>query len=849
MPKKKTSIKKPQVRRCGLCHKVGHNQSTCTAKMTRHTAPPKTATQPLKFFIHHVNYQSAPSAHVVNLKNEKEGVWNKVSSSAPEEAKNQDYYFYHNQLHACRFGDMECEKIAQRMRTEAPEKTEAITAVKTEGPATAIPKAPKLKQKKAPFSPLLAAKKIGAHCKQSLRQTKVRAQKILKRHFAPRRLVAAAIILAIIFLLPGPARTYYSDLTKTTRTVASNGTDGFASLQESTTALMRGDIVEAQKSLAIALKNFNFAVDTLEKNHTVIQTIASKIPLLDDKVTGGQKLISAGRQISLANTNLLNGLSEIKANPSSTVSHSLDVFGSHLAVALPDYQKAATDLALVDPDILPFEYQDSFKEFRILYNAFLKDLQELNTISRSAKEIFGGSGLRRYLLVFQNPAEIRPTGGFIGSIAVIDIKDGSIVKLDVPAGGSYDLQGQLNQFVEPPAPLLLSNKRWEFQDANWFPDFPASAEKMMWFYRHSRNMSVDGVIAINASVLTRLLSIIGPVNDTGRNLTLTQGNALATIQDVVEFGPEKKDNKPKQILADLAPAFLASFQNIDPRSTLNLLANLQEALEQKEIQAYFADENTEYAIKEFGWGGQILHSNSDQDYLFVVNTNIQGQKSDAKINQTVSHQAIVQPDGTILDSVTITREHTGLAEEKMYGSANIDYLRVYVPAGSELVSASGFVWPDEQKFKAPDKWTVKDDFLAQKEKEISIEPISGTRVTSEFGKTAFGNWIITEPGNTSQVQFVYKLPFKAWSETDAATPNRWARIFQSSLPISKYQLIAQRQSGIDGQFESQVIYPDGWKPVWQEGANMKLAVNGAYIEKLPLVKDGVWSMIMSRGEQ
>src|SRR3989338_8815236 len=369
-----------------------------------------------------------------------------------------------------------------------------------------------------------------------------------------------------------------------------------------------------------------------------------------------------------------------------------------------------------------------------------------------------------------------------------------------PAGGSYGFRGQLTKSGPPPAPLLLSNKRWEFQDANWFPDFPASAKKILWFYRHSRNLTADGVIAVNASVVSRLLSIIGPIAEQNHQVVINKENALVAIQNIVEYGSEKKANKPKQILSDLAPLFIDNFKKMPAQAILPMLTNLEEALRQKEIQSYFTDANTENIIKEFGWSGEMLNTGPNQDYLFVVNTNIQGQKSDAKIKQAVSHQAMIQPDGAILDSVVISREHTGQSamptgrqEEKLYDQTNIAYIRLSVPAGSELVRAGGFTWPDEQKFKAPESWYKKDAMLSDLEKEAGVDNKSGTRFTSEFGKTAFGNWIITEPGQTTQVQFIYKLPFKAWEPTLDFALSNWTKIFQSKNPASKYQLIAQKQ--------------------------------------------------------
>jgi hypothetical protein len=394
---------------------------------------------------------------------------------------------------------------------------------------------------------------------------------------------------------------------------------------------------------------------------------------------------------------------------------------------------------------------------------------------------------------------------------------------------------------------LLSNDRWEFQDSNWFPDFPASAEKMLWFYRHSRQITADGVIAINATVLEQLLAVLGPVTDEKRSLEISADNALATIQQIVEEGPEKAINKPKQIITDLAPQFINFIYNAKPEQIMPLMVSLSEALKRKEIQAYFVDETTEQTIKSFGWSGQIMPTLPDQDYLMVVNTNIQGQKSDAEIIQSISHQAVIGEDGTVLDTVIVTREHTGTPGESLYGQTNIDYIRVYVPLGSELVSAGGFTWPDEKSFRAPEPWATKDSFLLATEKEIKFDDNSGTRVTEEFGKTAFGNWIIIEPGETRQVQFTYRLPFKInTADLPSAEQSIVRKIVGDDYLSSSYMLIAQRQSGQNSAFESQVIYPAPWHPSWSDGEAVGLAVNGVSIGPVELSEDKIWSVVMRK---
>jgi hypothetical protein len=159
-------------------------------------------------------------------------------------------------------------------------------------------------------------------------------------------------------------------------------------------------------------------------------------------------------------------------------------------------------------------------------------------------------------------------------------------------------------------------------------------------------------------------------------------------------------------------------------------------------------------------------------------------------------------------------------------------LRLYVPEGATLLSVGGFSWPDEALFRVPTNWTRPDADLEKNEVEIGIEPNSGTRITKEFGKYAFGNWIITEPGAVGRIEFVYRLPFKAFMNSKDKT--------------SALQLVAQRQSGSESAFESQIIYPESWEPVWQEGESVVPASNGVQIPNSPLKQDTVWSVLMKK---
>lgn len=648
-----------------------------------------------------------------------------------------------------------------------------------------------------------------------------------------KRAVAVAMATILIGSLPFPAFGYYQKLRTANSAIVAESTTGFLALQSSTVAALSSNISQAQTDLTTALNAFGTAKTFLEKDHGLLVSVASLLPVIGTQVTSREHLLQAGHHLALGNTYIVKGVDMVQRQPELPLTERLTILRDHMRSALPQYTEALRNFESVDVRAIPDEYQESFHEFTILFSAFVGDMKSTVELVNALNMIFGADVEKRYLIMFQNNHELRPTGGFMGSFALLDVQKGKIINLDIPGGGTYDVQGQLTKYVEPPTPLQLINGRWEFQDANWFPDFAASAQKIEWFYQHSRSRTVDGVIAINATVLERLLRVVGPVSSDEYDLLLDHDTALRSLQTHVETKetPEKS-TAPKAVLADILDQFMHKLRDTSSIDAVRLMTELHEALEQKEIQLYMNDASIQQTLRNFGWTGEVAATSPNQDYLMVNYANIAGQKSDARIQQTISHEAVIDDDGSVINTVIVERKHTGDATEAMYGAPNISYARFYVPEGSELIAADGFSYPEDAAFEVGESWYEKDADLNAIETSEQIDVKTGTRVTKEFGKTVFGNWVITMPGEVSRVYIQYKLPFRVFDPARIETSASWhdRLIGSGDRPTSRYSLVYQRQSGITSALSSRIIYGSSWLPVWRSDDTMGLALNGATYE-------------------
>ncbi|MCD5343537.1 DUF4012 domain-containing protein [Arthrobacter sp. AK04] len=125
--------------------------------------------------------------------------------------------------------------------------------------------------------------------------------------------------------------------------------------------------------------------------------------------------------------------------------------------------------------------------------------------------MLGGDTPRSYLLMIQNNAESRASGGIPGALAILNFDQG---KLTLGAQSSASSLGTMS----PTLPLdaeqqqIYSGRLGKFmQDVNLTPDFPSAARIAQKMWETKTGQRVDGVLSIDPVVLGYILSATGPV--------------------------------------------------------------------------------------------------------------------------------------------------------------------------------------------------------------------------------------------------------------------------------------------------------------------------------------------------
>jgi hypothetical protein len=404
---------------------------------------------------------------------------------------------------------------------------------------------------------------------------------------------------------------------------------------------------------------------------------------------------------------------------------------------------AQQELSAVNTNDLLGPFQDNLLIIDHFLATAIGNTETALPIIAHLPELLGYHQEKTYLVVFQNNMELRPTGGFIGSYAILKIKDGEITGLFTD--DIYNLDklsiGQLKE--TPPWPMQQYNaqKYWYLRDANWSPDWPTSAEKIKWFFNqesalaHQPPLKLDGVIALNPDFIVNLLEVVGPIMAEG--LTFQADNFAQDLEKFVEFDYAKKGIKKedrKDIIGFLTNVVIERLYQSPPRDLLKIWLAFKSNIDEKNILVYLTDPKLQAHFYQQNWSGQV--KTVDGDYLLLVDSNLGALKTDQAMRRAISYQVQAVPNGELAARLEITYQHQSRPMKDLISKYR-DYVRVYVPPGSwftrgYLVGHNGVV----KELK------LQDDLL----------------FSQELGKTVAATFLTVEPGQSQTLVLEYRLP-------------------------------------------------------------------------------------------
>lgn len=449
----------------------------------------------------------------------------------------------------------------------------------------------------------------------------------------------------------------------------------------------------------------------------------------------------------------------------------IDKLVPHIEKIGVDMTQAKNYLAEIDPERYPKQIGSRLIRERVkqIYDQIF-NLVSLTTdakpLLKRLPHILGKDGQRRYLVLFLNDAELRPTGGFITAYAIFSIDRGKISVTE--SSDIYDLDSTISH-PRAPEKILTYHKNvsnFNIRDSNLSPDYVASIKIFEELLdRSSRNLEYDGIISIDTKVLVDILRVLGPTEAGGTWFKADIDNRCDCPQVIYEL--ENIITRPtpffreqrKSILSVLLYNLMQKALGVSPSQYWgNLVQVFFQDADEKHILIYLEDKISQKAIESLNYGGRIAETKAD--YLHISNTNFAGAKSNMYLKYKVESETVKKDDiyertlkleyKNIYPASDCNLERGGLC----LNATLRNWLRVYVPEGAELVEFSGSQ-TEVQEYK-------------------------------ELGKQVFEGFLTVNPLGRALVEITYTVPVSAVKTED-------------------YQLLFQKQPGIE-EMEVELTY-------------------------------------------
>ncbi|MDP2637880.1 MAG: DUF4012 domain-containing protein [Candidatus Levybacteria bacterium] len=438
-------------------------------------------------------------------------------------------------------------------------------------------------------------------------------------------------------------------------------------------------------------------------------------------------------------------------------------------------ERVRKEIDAVDPNHYPALFggekiRNGLFQVRQLVDQGVVFVDNARPLIKILPSLLGDPKEKKYLVLFQNDKELRPTGGFITAYAVFRIDKG-IIHVD-RSGDIYGLDNGISGKSKAPAPILkyLPNVPvLHLRDSNLSPDFVTSMNAFNTLYnKSSGSVDVDGIIALDTHVLVSTIKILDDeVYAGGVRFTSKEDPRCDCPQVIYELErlistPKSVDLKVTTLEAvqaqrkDLIGVLLYAIMDKALRSSPKLywgplFQDMLTQVEQKHVMFYVFNKDAQSGIEALNAAGRIR--SFEGDYLHINQANFGGAKSNLFVQEAVNQNYEVSSDGTITKKITINYKNPHAPSDCNLERGNLcinavlrDWIRVYVPKGSKLVDSKG----SEVKMTSYD----------------------------ELDKTVFEGFLTVRPKGAATFSLSYTLPFK---------------VEKGSLP-----LLIQKQPGTGG---------------------------------------------------
>ncbi len=371
-----------------------------------------------------------------------------------------------------------------------------------------------------------------------------------------------------------------------------------------------------------------------------------------------------------------------------------------LSLANTQVEQASKDLALFSselatvPDKVPMLDKVKAKDVEQQVGSIRRSLVKTQHLIGVLPRVLGQEKKKTYLVLIQNPLELRPSGGFLESFALVTVDKGRV--LDIQVQDVIQADNVLKGKIEPPVDLKaqLGESQWFFRDSNWSTQFPLVAQQAEWFIQKELGRSVDGTIAINAYTLQDFLKIIGPVTLAGQQQEVVSADnileRLFTKSESLFRGPT---SSTKSFLSSVSEQVFVSMQKLALNKAEAVGVAVFNGLERGHIVMSLRDKEEQQTLSLLGITGAVMTPPCPQafadnscvvDTLYQVDANVGVNRANYALTRYFEHRVVLSQN-VAAHTYIVHYANTSASTAWPSGSYR-NYIRLVLPDFSQVNS-------------------------------------------------------------------------------------------------------------------------------------------------------------------
>jgi hypothetical protein len=312
--------------------------------------------------------------------------------------------------------------------------------------------------------------------------------------------------------------------------------------------------------------------------------------------------------------------------------------------------ESAADLAALDDQGLHPQVGDAVRTLDNVLNTAQGPLHGTASAFTVLPTLLGADGPKTYLVMLQQHAEARGTGGLMGSYALIRAENGKLTLLgaysrgELPGGAAIPTSTMPTELQELWGPDLA-----EWAGLNLSPHFPWTGQLVDLGWKARKGApALDYVAAVDGNTLAALLAGTGPVTVDG--VTLSSANAadfLAREVYATFSDPKKVDAFTAALVAEVLRKATTGGIAVQP-----LVTALAEPVSERRLLLWAADPPAQARLERMAIGGVI--PDDPGPFAMAVVNNGGGNKLDAYLDVATSYDPGTCEQDVRIGHITVT---------------------------------------------------------------------------------------------------------------------------------------------------------------------------------------------------